>query len=199
MLAVLHHARDLGFLGPGRVKPHLRHALAAAAAAPVPPLRAADLGSGGGLPGLPLALLWPESTWVLIDAHERRTAFLEEAATTLGLGDRVTVRRQRAEEAGRDPDLRGAMDLVVARSFGPPPVTAECAAPLLRVGGRLVVADPPAADPTRWPVDGVALLGLVAIERIHLDDASFQILGQESVVSDRYPRRVGIPAKRPLW
>lgn len=151
------------------------------------------------MPGLPLALLWPESTWVLIDAHERRTAFLEEAVASLGLEERVIVRRQRAEEAGRDPDLRGTMDVVVARSFGPPPVTAECGAPLLRPGGRLVVADPPVPDATRWPAEGLALLGLAAIESIHRDEASFQVLGQESVVSDRYPRRVGIPAKRPLW
>lgn len=148
---------------------------------------------------MPLAVLWPESTWVLIDAHERRTAFLEEAVAALGLEERVIVRRQRAEEAGRDPELRGALDLVVARSFGPPPVTAECGAPLLREGGRLVVADPPEPDPGRWPPDGVALLGLAVLDRVHHDDASFQILGQQSVVPDRYPRRVGIPAKRPLW
>lgn len=173
--------------------------MAAGAAIATPPARAADLGSGGGLPGLPLALAWPASTWVLIDAHERRTAFLEDAVATLDLGDRVSVRRQRAEDAGRDPDLRGQLDLVVARSFGPPAVTAECAAPLLRVGGRLVVSEPPEADSTRWPPDGVAQLGLALIERIHVSEASYQSLAQVDLVDERYPRRVGIPVKRPLW
>jgi 16S rRNA (guanine527-N7)-methyltransferase len=97
--------------------------------------------------------------------------------------------------AGRDPDRRAAMGLVVSRSFGPPPVVAECAAPFLRVGGRLVVSEPPeAAD--RWPIEGLAALGL---EPDPLDTAGFVRFRQTFPCPDRYPRRDGVPAKRPLF
>ncbi|HET7718635.1 MAG TPA: RsmG family class I SAM-dependent methyltransferase [Acidimicrobiales bacterium] len=187
-------ARARGFLGPGPVEEHIAHALAFARAwgAP-PPAQALDLGSGGGLPGLVLADLWPGTAWVLLDASERRTTFLAEVAPPS-----VTVRRARAEEAGREPALRGAFELVTARSFGPPPVTAECAAPFLRPGGRLVVSEPPdGAD--RWPAEGAALVGLVPLRRTVTAVGSFQVLVQERPIDDRFPRRVGLPAKRPLF
>ena len=113
-----------------------------------PPGLALDLGSGGGVPGLALARWWPASRWVLLDARERRAVFLA------GCG-RVSWRsvtgcrslHAAAEDAGRDDRHRGRFDLVVARSFGPPAVVAECGAPFLREGGRLVVSEPPIDDP----------------------------------------------------
>lgn len=163
-----------------------------------PPQLAVDLGSGGGVPGLILALHWPASTWVLLDAGIRRTEFLRQAVAALFLEDRVEVVTARAEETGRDPVRRGAADLVVARSFGLPAVTAECAAPLLRVGGELVVAEPPGGAPHRWPAHGVLELGLDADRRI-VEPAALQHLRQVSPCPDRYPRRTGIPEKRPLF
>ncbi|MGH9245838.1 MAG: 16S rRNA (guanine(527)-N(7))-methyltransferase RsmG [Acidimicrobiales bacterium] len=198
MLAALRRARDLGFLGPGDVRSHLAHA-AVFVRVCEPPAQALDLGSGGGIPGLALALAWPESTWVLLDANERRTAFLVTAVADLGLADRVGVRRARAEVAGRDPDGRGAFDVVVARGFGPPPVTAECGSPFLRVGGRLVVSEPPTEDPTRWDPAGLAELGLRIGPRADEPQARVQVLEQGSPCPVRFPRRTGIPAKRPLW
>ena len=162
------------------------------------PRFAIDLGSGGGLPGLPLALAWPNSTWVLLDSSQRRTAFLAEAVETLGLMDRVAVRCQRAEAAGRDPELRGRADLVVARSFGPPSVTAECAAPLAATGGVIVVAEPPGGSSDRWPAEGLAELGLSRGVTVSIPVA-LQRLEVTSRCPDRFPRRDGIPAKRPLF
>jgi 16S rRNA (guanine527-N7)-methyltransferase len=153
-----------------------------------------DLGAGGGLPGLVLALGWPASHWVYLDASERRTAFLTEAVDEVGLADRVQVLRGRAEDLGRDPALRGGFDLVTARGFGAPAVTAECAAPFLAVGGRLLVSEPP-GDDERWIPAGLALLGLLRGPRLH----GCQVLDQTEPCPDRYPRRVGIPAKRPLF
>jgi len=72
------------------------------------------------------------------------------------LGERVRVIRSRAEVAGHDPALRFQFDLVTARGFGPPAVTAECAAGFLRVDGRLVVSEPPEDRVSRWPSDGLA-------------------------------------------
>ena len=198
LLAVLERSRALGFLGPGPVDAHVARARAFHAAVAEPTGRVVDLGSGGGVPGLVLARWWPATSWVLLDAAERRTGFLVEAVAELGLEHRVRVHRARAEEAGRDPAWRGGADLVVARSFGPPAVTAECAAPLLVVGGRLLVAEPPSPHPDRWPAAGLAELGL---RRVDGDDGarSVAVLVLDAPCPVRYPRRTGIPSKRPLW
>ena len=105
----------------------------------------------------------------------------------------------RAEELARRADLRGRFDLVVARGFGPPAVTAECGAGFLVVGGRLVVSEPPGGRPDRWPAEGLAPLGLEPGRRSRRAGASYQVLRQATACPDRYPRRVGIPAKRPLF
>ena len=197
---MLGRAQVFGFLGPGPVEAHLVHSEAFAAAAD-PPDRALDLGAGGGVPGLVLAAVWPGSRWVLLDAGRRRTEFLDDAVAELGWSDRIVVRWDRAEIAGRDPELRGGCDLVVARSFGSPAVTAECAAPFLRVDGDLLVSEPPAPDATRWDDAGLARLGLRRGDAT-IDPtvpATIQTLRQTEPCPDRYPRRVGIPAKRPLW
>ena len=205
----LERSRELGFLGPGPVEPHIDHARRFAAAleglAPsgtAGPVRALDLGSGGGLPGLVLVSAWPTTDWCLLDANQRRTEFLQDAVDELGLGERVTVRRGRAEELAHDPALRATFDLVVARSFGRPAVTAECAAGFLALGGNLVVSEPPndedgpqSTGGPRWDPDGLARLGLQDLGQ----RAGCQVLMAVAACPERYPRRVGIPAKRPLF
>ena len=110
----------------------------------------------------------------------------------------MTVVRARAEEAGREPALRGTFALVTARSFGPPPVTAECAAPFLAPDGRLVVSEPPdGAD--RWPAEGAAILGMELLRRTTTAAGRYQVLHQLGPVDDRFPRRTGLPGKRPLF
>jgi len=194
---VLGRVRELGYLGPGPIEDHVTRALDLAAAVGNGPEKALDLGSGGGVPALPLILLWPESTWVLLEASTRRSDFLEQALAVLGLSDRATVRTERAEAAGRSP-MRGEFDLVVARGFGGPAVTAECGSPFLRPGGRLVVAEPPGGAPSRWEVAGLGLLGLTLGPGVTSPTAC-QVLLQETPCPERYPRRVGVPGKRPLW
>ncbi len=204
LLAVLERSRSLGFLGPGSLRVQVEHARGFAAggedAPPAPPARFVDLGSGGGVPGLVLAGLWRESECVLLDAAARRCEFLAEAVRELGWEGRIEVVRARAEEAGREPALRATCDLVVARSFGPPAVTAECAAPFLVETGRLTVSEPPEPPlgPPRWPAAGLAELGLAAGPewRVPFHYRSFV---QVASCPDRYPRRVGVPAKRPLF
>ncbi|HWH35630.1 MAG TPA: RsmG family class I SAM-dependent methyltransferase [Acidimicrobiales bacterium] len=199
---VLEQARQLGFLGPGPVADHIDHALGFAAALgriPAGPLL--DLGSGGGLPGLVLALAWPESSWTLLDAGARRTAFLSASVQRLQLADRVQVVTGRAEVVGRSPAHRGRYQLVAARSFARPAVVAECAAPLLVPGGSLLVSDPPAAaphTPPRWPAAALAALGLHHVDGPLLEPRVIQ-LEQVAICPDRYPRRTGVPDKRPLW
>lgn len=115
----------------------------------------------------------------------------------LGVGAQVDVLTGRAEEAGRGAG-RGAYDVVVARSFGPPATTAECGAPFLAEGGRLIVAEPPGGEPDRWPAEGLRLLGLEAAERM-VEPSAYQVLIRIAPCPDRFPRRVGVPAKRPLF
>ena len=194
---VLRDAQALGFLGPGDVEEHLEHTRAFEAAWPAGARRALDLGSGGGVPGLILASRQPEVDWWLVESSERRVAFLEESVARLGVAARV--RRGRAEEIGRDLQLRAAFDVVTARSFGPPAVTAECGAPFLHVGGLLLVSDPPRADPRRWPAGGLSLLGLRDDGVTIVGAAHVRQLRLTEPVSDRYPRRVGVPERRPMF
>ncbi len=161
-----------------------------------------DLGSGGGLPGLVLATYRPQLELTLLEARQRACRFLREAVIALGL-PQVTVVEARAEEAARRSDLRESFDAVVARSFGPPAVTAECAVGFLRPSGRLVVSEPPgdeerdgAAD--RWPQAGLEALGLSPPAPGSEPGASYVVL-EKTRPDDRWPRRVGVPAKRPLW
>jgi 16S rRNA (guanine527-N7)-methyltransferase len=196
LLSVLAQSQELGFLGPGALEPQIDRSLAFTIAASSPG-RVLDLGSGGGLPGLVLAFAWPDASLVLLDGSIRRCAFLSSTVAELGLEGRITVVAERAELAGRGA-LRGVMDLVMARGFGPAAVTAECAAPLLHVGGRLVVSEPPGGAPQRWPASELATLGLEPGEQV-AEPVALQILHQVAACPDRYPRRVGIPAKRPLF
>ena len=160
---------------------------------------AVDLGTGAGLPGLVLAVAFPRTSWLLVDGRERSTRFVAGAVAELGLEARVEVRTVRAEELGREDAHRGGHRLVVARGFGPPAVLAECAAPLLAVGGQLVVSEPPEPSAERWPPEPLARLGLVVDRRMAGEHASVVALTQVSPCPEAYPRRTGVPSKRPLW
>jgi len=200
VIAILEEARGLGFLGPGPLEAHLANAegFATALGAGEPAVTALDLGSGGGVPGLVLAVRWSTTRWLLLDAMQRRCSFLRHAVEQLGLEDRVLVLESRAEEAGRDLGLRERIDVVTARAFARPPITAECAAPLLVAGGRLLVSDPP-DGPDRWDPAGLARLGLVDAGLRVTPGAHIRVVRKNAPTDGRYPRRVGVPAKRPLW
>lgn len=192
---VLEQSRKLGFLGPGAIEIHLDNARAFLDLVGHTG-RVLDLGSGGGVPGLVVLDQRPDLDVTLLDSHLRRTDFLRSAVARLGRT--ATVESGRAEELARRDSLRGQFDVVMARSFGPPAVTAECGAPFLAVGGRLLVSEPP-TGPTRWPGDACSLLGLVP-HAVHETSASrVQVLILESLTDEEYPRRVGKPSRSPLW
>ena len=153
----------MGFLGRATVTDVVAHAWAF-----VPPTAGCsailDLGSGAGVPGLVLAAAHPAASVTLLDSSQRRTDWLRRAVSRLGWSARVGVVQCRAEELGHEPQWRSSQHAVVARSFAPPLVTAECAAPFLKIDGRLVVSEPPAPVPGRWPTDPLDELGLVAVE-----------------------------------
>ena len=204
---ILRRAQDLGFFGPGSVDAQRRHAegfcrLALQGLRPEPGWRLLDLGSGGGLPGLVLAVtLADEADWsgTLLDSQRRRTQFLAHAVEQLGLADRLEVVTARAEDAARDPVHRERYAVCLARGFGPPAVTAECAVGFLRPGGRLAVSESPQPDPARWDPAGLARLGLAPAELVADGEAHAALLHRTGPLDPRWPRKRGIPEKRPLW
>lgn len=187
-------AQQRSVVGPGDPAVHLSLARDLAVALEAPG-RAIDLGSGAGIPGLALAGVWPDSRWTLLDAASRRVALMEETVAELGWGDRVTVLHGRAEEWARNPAHRSQYDLVTSRSFGPPATTAECGVGFLRPGGVLAVTEPPNSDGSRWPAEGLARLGLTPLRPL----PGLQRLGRTGALDDRFPRRVGVPTKRPVF
>jgi 16S rRNA (guanine527-N7)-methyltransferase len=157
-----------------------------------------------------VAQQWPTARLVLLEANQRRAQFLERAVATCGLGDRVNVVQERAEIVGRDVAYRGTFDGVVVRSFGPPAVVAECAAPLLLVGGWLIVSEPPsdgdgephvgsaADDAGRWPPERLTQFGLEPVAFVRTQ-FGYQVLRQQQPCPEQFPRRNGMPSKRPLF
>jgi 16S rRNA (guanine527-N7)-methyltransferase len=195
--AVLEAGQRRGAVGPGALDDAVRHAEAFFTGLhPEPGWRCIDLGSGGGLPGLPLALAHPATTWTLVDAWEARVVALDRAIRTLELGDRVTALHARAEELARGP-MRGSADVVAARSFGPAAATAECAAPLLRVGGLLIVSVP--ADGDQWPADGVPELGLAVVRTWEAAGGRYRMFRATAPAADRFPRRPAAQRRRPVF
>lgn len=132
------HGVERGLIGPREVdRLWDRHLLNSAIVGEVIPqaARVIDLGSGAGLPGVPLAIARPDLDITLLESMARRVEWLEHVATTLGLG--VTVVRGRAEESAIKRRVGGA-DVVVARAVAPLAKLCEWSLPLLRQGGSLV-------------------------------------------------------------
>jgi 16S rRNA (guanine527-N7)-methyltransferase len=124
---------------------------------------------------------------------------LEEVLEWNGAPDHGTVVTGRVEETARILELVESFDLVTARSFGPPAVTAECGAQFLRIGGVLIVSEPPDdADPNRWNKDVLTTLGLVVEGRVR-HGAAYQVLRKTHSTPSEYPRSIGTPRKRPLF
>lgn len=152
-----------------------------------------DVGSGGGVPGIVIAVVRPDVRVSLLEADARKCGFLTHVAGLLGLRA-VRVLNLRAELAGHDRALREQFDVAVARAVAPPPVLCELALPLVRVGGRLaaLVADAAAvaARSTRAAElcgggEPIARGGVLLIPKVAMTPA-------------RLPRRPGVPARRPL-
>lgn len=165
--------------------------------------RAIDLGSGGGIPGLVLALARPAVTWTLVDSERRKAGALRTFAGALGL-ENVVVVAARAELVGRDASHRERHQLVTARACAALPILAEYALPLLLPGGRLLawkgrVAD----DELAAGEEAAAELGgsaptLRAAGHEALGDRRFVLVTKVDATPERYPRRPGVPARRPL-
>ncbi len=160
-----------------------------------------DVGSGGGLPGLPLKIARPDLSMTLIEADQAKAAFLVRACATLGLQG-VEVVARRAEEVGQDPVYREAFDVAVARALAPMPVLAELCLPLVKVGGRLLAQKTDSEDLRRAAraIDslGGALNQVVAAPSPARRAGTIVIVDKVRSTPAAYPRRPGVPARKPL-
>jgi 16S rRNA (guanine527-N7)-methyltransferase len=163
-------------------------------AAPPSGATLADIGSGGGVPGIVIAVLRPDLSVTLLESDRRKSAFLVHVAGLLGLSG-VTVDAMRAEDAGRRDGMRERFDLVTSRATAPPPVLCELALPLLRIGGALcaLVSDAPAtfsgcaaaASACGGGAPEAPASGVLRVRKI-------------APTPDQYPRRPGIPNRHPI-
>ena len=163
-----------------------------------------DVGAGGGVTGLPMHIVDPSLQLMLLEANGRKCRFLEAVVETLAL-DGVTVTQARAEDAGRDPALRARFDVAVARAVAALPVLVEYALPLLAPGGVLATPKGRRFEPELAQAGGaIATLGGTAEPPIPLplpDGVPSQtvlVVRRTGELDDRYPRRTGVPSKRPL-
>jgi 16S rRNA (guanine527-N7)-methyltransferase len=198
----------LGFLGPKELERlwerHLDDAFGLAAIRrPQPDERWADLGSGAGLPGLPLAVAHRSTFFTLIDAQQRRLDWVTSTAAELRLTN-LTVVHARLEDYGRGP-ARESFDAATARALGALPVVAELGLPLLKVGGRLLVPrGQPGADELEQAAVacdqvGGQLDGVIPNPSSPIDRVGFVvIMAKIAATSPRFPRRSGVPARSPL-
>jgi 16S rRNA (guanine527-N7)-methyltransferase len=202
------NAIRLGFLGPreqGRLwERHLDDAFGLASIrCPEAAERWVDLGSGAGLPGLPLAIAHRETSFTLVDAQQRRVEWVQATARELGL-DNVAVVHARLEDYGKGP-ARESFDVATARALGPLPVVAELGLPLLKVGGMLLVPrGHPDADELERATAAAEQLGgrldsVIPNPTSPIDRVGFVvIMAKIAATSPRFPRRSGVPARAPL-
>ena len=166
--------------------------------------RLIDVGSGAGLPGLPLRIAYPGLRVELADSVGKRTAFAQHLVDLLAL-DGVAVHTGRAEALGREPGMRESFDLVVARGLARMPLLLEYTLPFCRPGGKVVAlkhggleeelgASERALQELRGTLCGVYPVTLAGLE----DDRVVVAVEKTGPTPERYPRRTGIPAKRPL-
>jgi 16S rRNA (guanine527-N7)-methyltransferase len=169
-----------------------------------PDLRLIDVGSGAGFPGLPLKIALPDLRLTLLEATGKKTAFLRHIVQVLALTG-VTVLTARAEEAGRRPDQRERYDAAVARAVAPLPVLAEYMLPLVKVGGRVVVqkGQHPAAE-IKTAANALGILGGKVSQTLAVTvpglaaERHLVVIQKNKATPPQYPRRPGLPAKKPI-
>jgi 16S rRNA (guanine527-N7)-methyltransferase len=161
---------------------------------------AIDLGAGAGFPGLPIKIAHPSLRLTLLESAAKKTAFLEDVVKRLALQN-VAVVTGRAESAAHEPAHREMYDLVLARAVAPLPALVELALPFLRLDG--VLAAPKGSRVTQEAAAAApALLAcgghIVSVERLPKSPLTLVLVKKVAPTPSTYPRRPGIPSKRPL-
>ena len=160
-----------------------------------------DVGSGGGLPGLPLKIVRPDIAVTLVEADSGKAAFLVQACARLGLTD-VEVLARRAEDVGHDARYRESFDVAVARALAPLPTLVELCLPLVRIGGKLLAQktdkeEVGAADRALRLLGG-SLHAVSPAPSTTRATGTVVVISKTSATPATYPRRPGVPARKPL-
>ena len=156
-----------------------------------------DIGAGGGLPGIPLAILC-KIPITLVDATEKKVAFLSRALHALELdGEAVTGR---AETLAHQAQYREQFRHATARAVGAAPTVAELTVPFLALGGTALLQRGTLSDGERDALaDAALVLGSEVTEEIGLDgERRIVVISKRAPTPGRFPRRTGVPDKRPL-
>ena len=166
----------------------------------------ADVGSGGGLPGVPLAISLPDTSFDLIESTGKKATFLKHAVEQLGLSN-VEVINARVEDVARDPVRRAVKDVCTVRAVARLSVLAEYCLPLLKVGGHVIAMKGRVSDEEHEEGKRAAgALGGIYVRTLEvpmlgeLEQKARSLVVFQKVAETReaYPRRVGVPAKNPL-
>ncbi|RMH23701.1 MAG: 16S rRNA (guanine(527)-N(7))-methyltransferase RsmG [Planctomycetota bacterium] len=158
----------------------------------------ADVGAGGGAPGLVLAIARPDLRWTLIESTGKKARFLIEAAGALGLAN-VEIVARRAEDAGRDPALRGRCSAATARALGPLPTALELVMPMVRPGGLgLFIKGAKAGAEIESSARAAGLLRCEILDCLRTPTGRIVVVEQSAPTPRAYPRRPGDPKRAPL-
>jgi len=164
----------------------------------------ADLGTGGGLPGIPLAILNPQSNFTLIDSVQKKIRCTEEFANQLNLSN-VTGIADRLETIGKNKRYREQFDTVIARALAPLPILLELALPLVKTGGIFVAMKGP--NYLEELIRSVNAMKKMEIERPaiktyklpdQMGERYLLIFKKDKPTPPNYPRHIGVPKKQPL-
>lgn len=169
-----------------------------------PPGRAIDVGTGAGFPGVPLKIACPALNVTLVEATGKKADFCRHIVSLLRL-EGVEVLHARAEEVGHMPGHRQAYDWALARAVAPLPVLAEYLLPLLRLGGQ-VIAQKGESGPAeaQQAEDALRMLGgtlrqLLPVELPGVAETRYLVVIEKTAATPgAFPRRAGMPARRPL-
>lgn len=165
-----------------------------------------DVGTGAGFPGIPLKILFPQLSVTLLDSLGKRIAFLRNVVDNLGLEEsKGTVRliHGRAEDLGRDPDHREKYDLCLSRAVANLSVLSEYCTPFVKTGGLFVsYKSGEIEEELEAAKPAIKKLGCKTrrVEKFSLDGAGRSLIFIERVgrLSEKYPRKAGIPSRQPL-
>ncbi len=165
--------------------------------------RLLDLGTGGGLPGIPIKIIRPDLKVTLLDSNRKKALFLKETTGTLNLKD-IGIINKRAEILGQDLMYREKYDYILCRAVAKIAVLAEISLPLLRVGGKALLYKGPRGELELEAAENALKVcggSLESIKEYNLkggEERKLYVIKKIKITPQQYPRRPGLPGKRPI-
>ena len=163
-----------------------------------------DVGTGAGLPGIPLNIVYPDFKLVLLEATGKKVSFLNHIIEKLGLHNAAAI-NGRAEDIGQQEEYREKFDIVICRAVAEMATAAELSLPFCKTSGRFVASKKgETAEEISHANKAIELLGGKVEQNKEIDMTEFTdsrrlvVIKKASLTPDKYPRRAGMPEKRPI-